>query len=62
MRNFQKYKHRPWFRTFRKLSGQLIVPFMIFQFLRTIFLPTVFDVILLSLFVVIAFSIYFDIM
>ncbi|MCM3568381.1 hypothetical protein M3183_09790 [Neobacillus mesonae] len=61
VRNFQKFKYRPWFQTFRKWSGQLIVPFIIFQFLRTIFLPTVFDVLLLSLFIVIAISIYFEI-
>ncbi|MBL4951219.1 hypothetical protein JK635_03055 [Neobacillus sp. YIM B02564] len=61
MRNFQKYKHRPWFRTFRKWSGQLIIPFIIFQFIRTIFLPTIFDVLLLSFFIVIAISIYFEI-
>ncbi|MBS4215463.1 MULTISPECIES: hypothetical protein [Neobacillus] len=61
MKNFHKYKHRPWFRTFRRLSGQLVVPFIIFQFIRTIFLPTIFDVLLLSLFIVIAISIYFEI-
>jgi hypothetical protein len=61
MKNFHKYKYRPWFKTFRKISGQLIVPFIIFQFLRTIFLPTVFDVLLLSFFILIAVSIYFEI-
>ncbi|GHH97201.1 hypothetical protein [Neobacillus kokaensis] len=61
MRNFQKYKHRPWFRTFRKWSGQLIVPFIIFQFIRTIFLPTIFDVLLLALFIVIAVGIWSEI-
>ncbi|MFZ7945579.1 MULTISPECIES: hypothetical protein [Bacillaceae] len=59
--NFHKYKHRPWFRTFRRFCGQLIVPFVIFQFIRTIFLPTVFDVLLLTCFIFIAISIYFDI-
>ncbi|WP_042459248.1 hypothetical protein [Neobacillus dielmonensis] len=62
MRNFQKYKYRPWFKTFRRISGQLILPFIIFQFLRTIFLPTVFDIILLSLFIGIAISIYFEVL
>ncbi|MEH7354278.1 hypothetical protein V7150_11975 [Neobacillus drentensis] len=59
--NFNKYKHRPWFRTFRRFCGQLIIPFVIFQFIRTIFLPTVFDVLLLSFFIAIAISIYFEI-
>ncbi|WHY76362.1 hypothetical protein QNH20_19880 [Neobacillus sp. WH10] len=58
---FNKNKHRPWFRTFRRFCGQLIIPFVIFQFIRTIFLPTVFDVLLLSFFIAIAISIYFEI-
>ncbi|MED4203166.1 hypothetical protein [Neobacillus mesonae] len=61
MRNFQKYKYRPWFQTFRKWSGQLIVPFIIFQFIRTLFLPTVFDVLLLAFFIVIAVAIWSEI-
>ncbi|MEH7106646.1 MULTISPECIES: hypothetical protein [Bacillaceae] len=61
MRNFQKFKHRPWFRTFRRFCGQLIIPFMIFQLIRTLFLPTVFDVLLLLFFFVIAITVYFEI-
>ncbi|MCM3725306.1 hypothetical protein M3226_06275 [Neobacillus cucumis] len=59
--NFHKYKYRPWFITSRRIAAQLIVPFSIFQFIRTLFLPTVLDVLLLTIFLVIAVSLYFDI-
>ncbi|MDQ1144852.1 hypothetical protein QE429_001679 [Bacillus sp. SORGH_AS 510] len=60
-RNFHKYKYKPWFITCRRIAAQLIVPFTIFQFIRTLLLPTIFDVLLLTCFLVIAVSIYFDI-
>jgi hypothetical protein len=60
--NFHKYKYRPWFITSRRIAAQLIVPFSIFQFIRTLFLPTVLDVLLLTIFLVIAVSLYFDIL
>ncbi|MEH7545012.1 MULTISPECIES: hypothetical protein [Bacillaceae] len=60
--NFHKYKYRPWFITSRRIAAQLIVPFSIFQFIRTLFLPTVLDVLLLAIFLVIAVSLYFDIL
>jgi hypothetical protein len=59
--NFHKYKYRPWFITSRRIAAQFIVPFSIFQFIRTLFLPTILDVLLLVIFLVIAVSIYFDI-
>ncbi|MCL6571838.1 MAG: hypothetical protein K6T88_09160 [Bacillus sp. (in: Bacteria)] len=59
--NFHKFKYQPWFRTCRRVAAQFIVPFIIFQFIRTLLLPTVFDILLLTTFLVIALSIYFDI-
>lgn len=59
--NFHKYKYRPWFITSRRIAGQLIVPFSIFQLIRTLFLPTILDILLLTIFLVIAVSIYFEI-
>ncbi|MGG3469241.1 hypothetical protein ABES02_17410 [Neobacillus pocheonensis] len=59
--NFNKIKYQPWFRTCRRVCGQFIVPFVIFQFIRTLLLPTVFDVILLAVFIAIAISIYFEV-
>ncbi|MDR4948763.1 hypothetical protein [Neobacillus cucumis] len=58
---FHKYKYSPWFITSRRIAGQFIVPFTIFQFIRTLFLPTVLDVLLLMIFLLIAISIYLDI-
>ena len=59
-RNFHKYKYKPWFIMCRRFAAQLIIPFSIFQFIRTLLLPTVFDVLLLTCFLVLAVSIYFD--
>ncbi|WP_042354893.1 hypothetical protein [Bacillus rubiinfantis] len=61
MRNLQKVKYRPWFQTFRKWSGQLIGPFIIFQLLRTLIFPTIVDIFLLSLFIIVAISLYWEI-
>jgi hypothetical protein len=61
VKHFHKFKYRPWFQTFRKMASQLIIPFTIFQLLRTLFLPTVFDVLLLTVFIVIAASIYLEV-
>ncbi|WP_026563414.1 hypothetical protein [Bacillus sp. UNC41MFS5] len=60
-RNFNKFKYQPWFRTCRRVAAQLIIPFVAFQFIRTLIIPTFFDIVLLTLFVAIAVSIYFEI-
>ena len=56
-----KYSYTPWYRTTRRVCEQLILPFTVFQLIRTLFIPTVFDVLLLSIFIAIAVSIYFEI-
>jgi hypothetical protein len=58
---FHKFTYHPWFRTCRRIAAQFIIPFVFFQFIRTLLLPTVFDVLLLSFFIVIAISIFFEI-
>ncbi|WP_062355400.1 hypothetical protein [Bacillus kwashiorkori] len=50
-----------WLRTVRSVSSQLIIPFCIFQGIRTLLLPTTFDVILLIVFVAIAVGFYLEI-
>jgi len=60
-RGFNKFSYHPWFRACRRVAAQFIFPFIIFQFIRTLFLPTVFDVLLLSFFIAIAISIFFEI-
>ena len=56
-----KYSYTPWYRTTKRVCEQLILPFTIFQLIRTLFIPTVFDVLLLAIFIAIAVSIYFEI-
>ncbi|MDP4164862.1 MAG: hypothetical protein Q8898_17345, partial [Bacillota bacterium] len=38
----------PWVKTAKNIAAQFIIPFCIFQGIRTIFLPTTFDVLLLT--------------
>jgi hypothetical protein len=56
-----KYAYTPWFRKVRGVCGQLIIPFTIFQLVRTLILPTVFDVLLLTIFIAIAVTLYFEV-
>ena len=59
-RKFNPYGLHPWLRSAREVARQLIVPFCIFQAIRTVFLPTTFDVILLLLFLLIASGFHFE--
>ncbi|WP_243297441.1 hypothetical protein [Bacillus litorisediminis] len=59
-RKYNPYTLPPWLRNFRSICQQLIVPFSIFQGIRTLFFPTTFDVLLLCIFVVTALAFYFD--
>lgn len=56
-----KYSYTSWYITTRRVCAQLILPFTIFQLIRTLFIPTVFDVLLLTVFIAIAVSIFFEI-
>ncbi|GAB7388681.1 hypothetical protein BSNK01_25190 [Bacillaceae bacterium] len=55
-----KFYYHPSYQKARAIIKQLLLPFIIFQFLRTIFLPTGFDVLLLSLFAVLYVCILLD--
>ncbi|WP_100331743.1 hypothetical protein [Bacillus xiapuensis] len=59
-RRYNPYKLPPWLRTCRAVCYQLCIPFCIFQGLRTIFFPTTFDVILLSLFILLAVALHLE--
>ncbi|QQZ10695.1 hypothetical protein [Heyndrickxia vini] len=55
-KKFNQYTIQTWFKTFKGVGRQLIIPFTIFQAIRTILLPTAFDVLLLAIFILIAFA------
>ncbi|MEH7442352.1 MAG: hypothetical protein WB217_04920 [Mesobacillus sp.] len=60
-RRYNPYTLPRWARTARGICAQLIFPFCIFQGFRTLFFPTTFDVLLLSIFIMIALAIKFEI-
>ncbi|MFD2681458.1 hypothetical protein [Bacillus seohaeanensis] len=60
MKKYNPYSLPPWLRNARNLCKQFIIPFSIFQGIRTILLPTTFDVLLLTLFILLAMALFFD--
>ncbi|KMK74644.1 hypothetical protein [Alkalihalobacillus pseudalcaliphilus] len=59
MRYYTKPKRHNWLGKFRDLCGQFLLPLICFQFIRTLLLPSVFDVLLLTIMVVMYASIWF---
>ncbi|NHM30492.1 hypothetical protein [Neobacillus terrae] len=59
-RNFKIYSKPPWVRKIRAVCAQFIIPFCIFQGIRAILIPTFFDVLLLIVFIAIAFAIQLE--
>ncbi|MCU9592863.1 hypothetical protein OEV82_00160 [Caldibacillus thermolactis] len=60
-KKYNPYLLPPWLKTIREIGRQLIIPFTIFQGIRTLILPTTFDVILLLVFLLICAAYYMDI-
>ncbi|KUP05886.1 membrane protein [Bacillus coahuilensis m2-6] len=60
MRKYNTYTFQKWFRSAKAVAAQLVIPFTIFQAIRTFLMPTTFDVLLLAIFIVIAVSINFE--
>ncbi|MDE3839792.1 hypothetical protein C0966_10520 [Bacillus methanolicus] len=60
-RRYNPYTLPPWLKTLRNVCNQFIIPFCVFQGIRTILLPTTFDVLLLTIFVLLALALHFDI-
>ncbi|WP_453994645.1 hypothetical protein [Bacillus nitroreducens] len=57
---FRKYSYPHWLRTCRDVCHQFIIPVTIVQAVRTIFLPTSFDVLFLAILILLAIAFYLD--
>ncbi|MEH7379772.1 hypothetical protein V7138_04755 [Bacillus sp. JJ1533] len=56
----RKYAYPPWLRQCRDVCHQFIIPITIVQAVRTLFLPTSFDVLFLAILILLAVSFYLD--
>ena len=59
-RPYNPYLLPPWLRKTRFYCRQIILPIVVFQAIRTLFLPTTLDIILLCLLSVIAYLLLTD--
>ncbi|MFD1705585.1 hypothetical protein ACFSCZ_02330 [Siminovitchia sediminis] len=60
-RKFNQYTFRSWVRTFKDACRQLIIPFTIFQAIRTVLFPSTIDVLLLTIFIALALAYHYEI-
>jgi hypothetical protein len=60
MSRFYRFRLPPWARHMLLVIEQIMLPLVIFQAIRTLFLPTTFDVILLSLLVLVLVAFYLE--
>ncbi|MBO8163809.1 MAG: hypothetical protein H0Z34_08875 [Brevibacillus sp.] len=55
-----RWKHTPTYIRIKFACKQILLPLIIFQFIRTLLLPTTFDVIILGLFAITYVAILLD--
>ena len=59
-RRINQHTFQSWIRTFKSVCKQLIIPFTIFQAIRTVLFPTTFDVLLLTIFIATALVYHYE--
>ncbi|MDQ0244631.1 hypothetical protein [Priestia abyssalis] len=59
-KRFNSYKFQKWTRNASAVCAQFIIPLTIFQAVRTVFFPTTFDVLLLTLLIILAAAVYLE--
>ncbi|WP_163101767.1 hypothetical protein [Peribacillus alkalitolerans] len=59
-KRYNPYNMPPWLRNLRALCNQFVIPFCIFQGIRTFFFPTAFDILFLGLLIFLAISLRSD--
>ncbi|WP_071395936.1 hypothetical protein [Bacillus tuaregi] len=59
-RRYNPYSLPPWLRTLRGACQQFAIPFSVFQAIRTLLLPTAFDVLLLAFLILLACAFHLD--
>lgn len=60
MKRYNPYSLPSWLRKTRAVCQQFIIPFTIFQGIRTFIFPTTFDILLLTIFVLIAVAFHLE--
>lgn len=59
-RRYKKFSTPFWFQNLKRICGQFVIPICIFQGIRTILVPTVFDVLLLITLILLALALYLE--
>lgn len=57
---YRRWKHHPTYIRLRYGCKQILLPLIVFQFIRTVLLPTTFDVIILGLLATLYVAILLD--
>ncbi|WP_087971814.1 hypothetical protein [Oceanobacillus rekensis] len=60
MARFYRYKLPPWARHCLIILERITLPIMIFQLIRTLFIPTTFDILLLGVLIGLVVAFYLE--
>ena len=61
-RHYNPYTLPPWAKKVRGVCCQFAVPFCVFQGIRVIIIPTIFDVLFLLILIALTIALHFDIL